>query len=141
EDYGQTWKPIRANLPWGSTRCLREDIVNPDLLYCGTEFAIWASVNRGEYWTRINHNLPTVAVHDLAIHPTAGEIVAATHGRSLWVLDITPLRQTTREVAKADVHLYKPTASVRWRNAPSHGGTNRRFEGQNPPDGAVIDYA
>ena len=66
EDYGQTWKSIRANLPWGSTRCLREDVANPDLLYCGTEFAAWASVNRGESWTRINNNLPTVAVHEFA---------------------------------------------------------------------------
>ncbi len=57
------------------------------------------------------------------------------------MLDVTPLRQTTRAVAKADVHLYRPTSAVRWRNSPSHGRTNRRFEGQNPAVGAVIDYA
>jgi hypothetical protein len=132
---------LRGNLPRGSSRCLREDITNPDLLYLGTEFGFWVSFDRGQSWTALNTNLPTVAVHDVAIHPTAGEIVAATHGRSLWVLDVTPLRQTTREVAKADVHLYKPNSAVRWRNAPSHGGTNRRFEGQNPAIGAAIDYA
>jgi photosystem II stability/assembly factor-like uncharacterized protein len=141
EDLGATWKPLRANLPRGSTRCLREDIQNPELLYLGTEFGLWVSLDRGQSWTSLNTNLPTVAVHDVAIHPTAGEIVAATHGRSLWVLDVTPLRQTTRDVAKADVHLYKATSAVRWRNAPSHGRTIRRFEGQNPAVGAVIDYA
>ncbi len=141
EDLGASWKPLRGNLPRGSSRCLREDIANPELLYLGTEFGFFVSLDRGQSWSSLNTNLPTVAVHDVAIHPTAGEIVAATHGRSLWVLDVTPLRQTTRAVAKADVHLYKPTPAVRWRNAPSHGGTNRRFEGQNPATGATIDYA
>src|SRR5262249_3223369 len=83
EDFGRTWKPLKANLPVGSSRCLREDISNPDLLYLGTEFAVWASLDRGKSWVKINNNLPTVAVHEIAIHPTAGEIVAATHGRSL----------------------------------------------------------
>ncbi len=141
EDLGKTWKPLRANLPRGSSRCLREDHKNDDLLYLGTEFGFWVSLDRGESWNSLNSNLPTVAVLDVAIHPTAGELVAATHGRSLWVLDVSPLRQTTREVAKAGVHLYKPTSAVRWRSAASHGGTNRRFEGQNPSTGAVIDYA
>src|SRR5262249_48303988 len=60
EDFGQTWKSLRANLPTGSSRVLREDVLNPNLLYVGTEFAIWASVNRGASWTRLNNNLPTV---------------------------------------------------------------------------------
>jgi photosystem II stability/assembly factor-like uncharacterized protein len=141
EDYGQTWKSIRANLPWGSTRCLREDFVNPDLLYCGTEFALWASVNRGAYWTKINNNLPTVAVHEVAIHPTAGDIVAATHGRSIWILDVTPLRQATKQAVTADAYLFKPQTAVRWQQDPRHGGTNRRFIGQNPPTGAQFYYA
>jgi photosystem II stability/assembly factor-like uncharacterized protein len=141
EDTGATWKPLRGNLPRGSSHCLREDIKSADLLYLGTEFGFWVSLDRGQSWTSLNTNLPTVAVHDVAIHPTAGELVAATHGRSLWVLDVTPLRQTTREVAKADVFLYKPTSAVRWRGAPSHGGTNRRFEGQNPSSASLIDYA
>ena len=75
------------------------------------------------------------------LHPTAGELVAATHGRSLWTLDVTPLRQTTRAIAQAKVHLYKPVVAISWRSAPSHGGTSRRFEGQNPPAGVMIDYA
>src|SRR5206468_3084670 len=74
EDFGQTWKSLRANLPVGSSRVLREDVTNPDLLYLGTEFGIWASLDRGKSWTRLNNNLPTVAVHEIAVHPTAGEI-------------------------------------------------------------------
>src|SRR5262249_29963384 len=98
ENFGDTWKCLNANLPeFGSTRCLREDIENQNLLLCGTEFAVYASINRGGSWTKINNNLPTVAVHEFAFHPTAGEVVAATHGRSLWILDVTPLRQMTVE--------------------------------------------
>lgn len=62
---------------------VREDLYSENLLYVGTEFGLYASIDRGGSWTRINNNLPTVAVHEVAIHPTAGEIVAATHGRSL----------------------------------------------------------
>jgi len=140
EDFGQTWKSIRANLPWGSSRCLREDIVNPDLLYCGTEFFCFASIDRGQTWTKINNNLPTVAIHEVAIHPTAGEIVVATHGRSLWVLDVTVLRQIKPETLTAAVELFAPANAIRWRTTPTRGGTNRRFVGQNPSAGVNIYY-
>jgi photosystem II stability/assembly factor-like uncharacterized protein len=145
EDFGQTWRSLRGNLPVGSTRCLREDIKNENLLLVGTEFAAWASLNRGESWTKINNNLPTVAIHEFAIHPTAGEVVAATHGRSLWVLDMTPLRQMTAETLKAAAHLYEPNTVVRWRSEPARGspyGTgHRKFTGDNPPRGAQIYYS
>src|SRR5262249_18460449 len=129
------------NLPRGSSRCLREDITNPELLYLGTEFGFWVSLDRGQSWTSLNTNLPTVAVHDVAIHPTAGEIVAATHGRSLSVLDVTPLRQPPRGAGGRAALSTRPPRGGGWRTAPSHGGTNRRFEGQNPATGATIDYA
>ena len=71
EDFGQSWAPLHGGLPsFGSTRCLREDIENEDLLFCGTEFCLYASINRGLNWTKINNNLPTVAIHEVAIHPT-----------------------------------------------------------------------
>ncbi|MFO0953230.1 MAG: PDZ domain-containing protein [Isosphaeraceae bacterium] len=141
EDFGKTWKTLRANLPRGSSRCLREDLFNPNLLYLGTEFAVWASFDRGLSWVKINGNLPTVAVHEIAIHPTCGEIVAATHGRSLWALDVSGLRQITRDVVKAKATLLKPTPAVRWQQEPIRGTTNRKFTGQNPPRGAQIDVA
>ncbi|MEQ1828578.1 MAG: PDZ domain-containing protein, partial [Pirellula sp.] len=64
-DFGDTWQSIRSNIPWGSTRCLREDISNPDMLYVGTEFAFWVSLDRGANWTKMNTNLPTVAIHEV----------------------------------------------------------------------------
>ena len=141
EDFGVTWKPIMANLPeFGSTRCLREDILNPDLLYCGTEFAIFASIDRGLSWTKINNNLPTVAIHEVAVHPTAGEIVAATHGRSLWVVDVGALRQMKPATVKSEAHLYQPHTVIRYRTEPSRGGTTRRYTGESVPFGANIYF-
>jgi photosystem II stability/assembly factor-like uncharacterized protein len=141
DDFGQTWKSITANLPSGSTRCLREDVTNPNLLYGGTEFALFASLDRGSSWTRLNNNLPTVAVHEVAVHPTAGEIVAATHGRSLWILDVTALRQMASEKIKDEPTLYKPNAVVRWQSLPRRGRSGRQFAGENPAPGAHVFYS
>jgi photosystem II stability/assembly factor-like uncharacterized protein len=145
EDFGQTWKSLRANLPTGSTRVMREDIVNENVLYLGTEFSVWVTLNRGGAWTKINNNLPTVAVHELAQHPTAGEMVAATHGRSLWILDVAPLRQMSKDVVTAKTHLFAPNQAIRWRREPNKGSMygvgSRLFVGENPPDGAQIYYS
>ncbi len=143
EDYAATWRSLVANLPAnvGSTRVIREDLDNENLLYLGTEFGIWVTIDRGTSWTRLNGNLPTVAVHEVAIHPTAGEIVAATHGRSLWILDVAALRQTSAETLAEAVHLYKPQAAVKWRRHPGRGSAGtRQFVGENPPSGAMLYY-
>jgi photosystem II stability/assembly factor-like uncharacterized protein len=148
ENYGETWKPITNNLPaFGSSRCLREDVINQNLLICGTEFGCFASTNRGTTWTKINGtaagaSLPTVAVHDVAIHPTAGEMVAATHGRSLWILDISALRQVKSDTLEAAAHLYEPHAATKWRSEPEigsmYGNGTKKYYGQNPQNGTNI---
>ena len=140
-DFGDTWRTIRSNLPTGSTRCLREDIANENMLYAGTEFALWLSMDRGANWTKLNTNLPTVAIHEVAQHPTNGEIVAATHGRSLWACDVSGLRQLKLENLSTQIALFKPEEVVRWRSEPSRGNTNRRFAGENPTNGAQIWYS
>lgn len=143
ENGGDHWRSLTGDLPKsaGSVHTLAEDIVNRDILYLGTEFAAWISLDRGAHWTKMNGNLPTVAVHGFAQHPTSGEIVAATHGRSLWVFDATPVRQMTRDALAADATLYKPGPAIIWKNEPSRGSTNRRFTGENPPAGAQISYS
>ncbi len=146
DDYGETWKSLRANLPTGSTRVLREDIKNSSLLYLGTEFALFASLDRGESWFKINGKaLPTVAVHEVAQPTTADEIVAATHGRSLWVLDVTTLRQLKTEHAKGKADLFAPGEVTRWHLDYSREGMfstgTRQFVGENPPESmAVLDF-
>jgi len=142
EDFGATWRSLNGNLPKtaGTTRVLREDLKNENLLYLGTEFGAWVSVDRGKTWISLHTNLPTVAVHAFAIHPTANEIVAGTHGRSLWVLDVTLLRQLDAETMAARVHLFEPNSAVLWRPAPGRGAT-RTYVGQNPGGAADLYFA
>jgi photosystem II stability/assembly factor-like uncharacterized protein len=144
EDYGKSWNSLLANLPdsIGSTHVIREDVQNENVLYLGTEFSIWISIDRGASWTKLNNNLPTVAVHEIAIHPTAGEIVAGTHGRSLWILDVAALRQLSAESVAAPVSLYRPQPAVKWKSQPSRGSSGtRRFVGATPPRAATIYYS
>ncbi len=142
EDFGETWRSIRANLPWGSTKVIREDRENENVLYIGQEFGVYVSIDRGESWTRLNNNLPTVSVHDFAQHRSSGELVAATHGRSLWILDVTPLRQMSKEAAAAAVTLYKPNDVVVWRRKHARATSGaRQFFGQNPQNRAEIFYS
>ena len=141
EDYGETWKSLRANLPRGSTRCLREDLKSQDLLFAGTEFGAWFSLDRGNSWNKFNTNLPTVAILELALHPTNGELVAATHGRSLWICDVSMLRQIKPAHLRDQIALYEPEPAIRWQRQPTRGRTNRRFVGSNPQSGAKIYYS
>ncbi len=144
EDYGATWKSVLGNLPtFGSTRVLREDIVNPAVLYCGTEFGAFVSANRGASWTKLGGNLPTVACHEFAQPTTADDLVVATHGRSVWILDINAIRQFKPEVAKAPATLFTPSPAVRWRlgagGESPYSRTDRKFVGENPARGASFD--
>jgi len=143
EDSGKTWRSLRANLPEGAgtIRALVEDLRNPDLLYLGAELSAWVSIDRGGSWTRFGKSLPTVSVHDFAQHPTRGELVAATHGRSLWILDVTTLRQVTPQAIAETAHLYTPGPAILWKNEPSVGSTLRRYVGENPPSGAILSYS
>ncbi len=143
-DRGKTWKSLRNNLPdsAGSVRVIREDIKNENLLFLGCEFSAWYSIDAGRTWTRIRGGLPTVAVHEFAIHPTAGEVVAATHGRSLWVADVSVLRQISETNMSEDFFLYQPKPAMKWRSEPSRGSSGtRRFVGKNPPSGTRVAYS
>ena len=145
EDFGATWKPITGNLPaFGSTRVLREDITNPNVLYCGTEFGAWVSANRGASWSKLGVGLPTVPVHEFAQPTVANELVVATHGRSVWVLDVNAVRQMKPEALKADATLFTPAPTVRWRTGAGaespYSATDRKFVGQNPYRGATVEY-
>ena len=125
----------------GCTRVLREDIENENLLFLGCEFSAWASIDRGKSWTRFQGGLPTVAVHEFAIHPSSGEIVAATHGRSLWISDITGLRKLPADILDQSVALMEPNSVVRWRRGAERGASGtRRFVAENPDGNAEIFY-
>lgn len=140
EDFGATFSNLGADLPRGSSRCLREDTANPNLIFLGTEFSFWVSIDRGNNWSQFNQSLPTVAVHEIAMHPDVSEIVLATHGRSLWACDVSPLRSLTPEKLTSEVALLKPADKIRWRRASRRGGTNRRYVGDNPSNSVQLWY-
>ncbi|MEO1616328.1 MAG: PDZ domain-containing protein [Planctomycetota bacterium] len=141
EDFGKTFRPLHVELPRGSTRCLREDPENENLLYLGTEYAFWISLDRGEHWGKANGNLPTVAIHDVAVVPGGNEIVLATHGRSLWAGDVAALRAVSAKSMQKAAELYPIEDVVRWRRNPERGQTSPRYVGQNPARGAQIWYS
>ena len=143
-DEGKTWTSIKGNLPANSpVYVVREDRVNPNLLFAGTEFGVFASLDRGRNWVQLKGGLPTVAVYDALIHPRDNELVLGTHGQSIWIMDIAPLQQMTAEVLAEPVHLFDIKPAELFQYTAIHelrvAGHNK-FQGQNPPFGAVINY-
>jgi photosystem II stability/assembly factor-like uncharacterized protein len=142
-DYGESWKPIKANLPAGVTaRVIREHPRNPNLLFLGTEFGAYVSFDRGGRWTRLKGNLPLVRVDDLQIHPRDNALVLATHGRSVWVLDdLSPLERASENILTSDLHLFDVAPATHFRLYGRKGNTGHKwFAAANPPYGAVINY-
>lgn len=140
-DFGESFTSLSEGLPRGSSRCLREDIANKNVLYLGTEFAFWVSVDEGRTWAQFNQDLPSVAVHEVAQHPEVNEIVLATHGRSLWACDVSPLRRLDADEITDKVVLLEPTDVIRWRRSARRGGTNRAFSSDNPDGRAHLWYS
>jgi len=134
-DYGKTWTNITNNLPKGHTVwVIREDPKNKNLLFVGTEFGLFISLNGGQSWTPFMNNLPPVAVRDIVIHPRENDLIVATHGRGIWILDdITPLQQLTDEVLASEVYLFKNRVAKQWLDL-SRGGQrgHQFFAGENP---------
>lgn len=140
-DYGKTWTNISGNLPAnGNINALREDYDNPKLLFVGTEFGLYVTLQGGQEWTKFMSGLPSVRVDDILIHPRDRDLIIATHGRSIWIADdIAPLEQYKANPG-ADVVLYEPRPAVEWKNDPfsSRNPTARDFRGQNPQGGTAI---
>ncbi|MBC7921018.1 MAG: glycosyl hydrolase [Ferruginibacter sp.] len=143
-DYGKTWRKITQGIPDDAfTRVVREDPRRRGLLYAGTEKGVYVSFDAGGHWQPLQLNLPVVPIHDLVIQDN--DLVAATHGRSFWILDdLTMLHQLTTDVPDAAVHLFKPRRTVRFRAAldPPVKPVPGKPEdlGQNPPNGVVVHY-
>lgn len=142
-DAGKTWQTIVNGLPLNVTaRVVREDAAQKKLLYAGTETGVYVSFDDGDVWQPMQLNLPTTSVRDLNVH--GDDLVAATYGRGLWILDdLSPLRQLRAEVASAGAYLFKPATAtrVRWDNHPDTPLSADVPAGENPPDGAIIYYS
>lgn len=122
-NYGKTWESITNNIPSGPVNVIKEDPKNKNILYVGTDLGVYVSVNGGKSWHVLPNQLPTTYVHDLVIHPRDGILVAATHGRGMYAMDVDCLQKLTGEILAEKVHLFDiPDAKLprreRWRWVP-----------------------
>ncbi len=139
EDRGNTWRDLGIDLPSRETTyAVMEDPRNEDLLLLGTEYGCHVSFDRGERWFPLGKNLPTVAVRDLFIQDRDSDLIAATHGRGVWTLDIEALRQVTSAVAKKPAHLFAVEPAILWRMSSRGFQGNKEYQASNPPFGATF---
>ena len=143
EDFGETWRPLVTGIPDHYTmKAIREHPRNPALLFAGTERGAFVSVDRGAAWTRLGAPLPAVPVNDIQVHPRENDLILATHGRGIWVLDdISALEQLAGRSITSSFLLCGPRPAVQYRTTfgQSWGG-NRIFYGDNPAPGASLQY-
>jgi hypothetical protein len=140
-DGGKTWTPIVRGLPPDPVNAVREDPVRKGLLFCGTERAVFVSFDDGDNWQSLRLNMPATSIRDLVVHDD--DLVVGTHGRSFWILDdITPLRQINAEMASVAAFLFRPQVAyrVRWNVNTDTPLPPEEPGGQNPPDGAILNY-
>jgi photosystem II stability/assembly factor-like uncharacterized protein len=144
-DYGKTWTPIVTGDSGvrGYAHVIKEDPVAQNILYLGTEFGLWISLDNGKHWAQYKgHDFPNVAVRDIVVHPRESDLVLATHGRGIWIVDdITPLRKLTPEVMAQEAAFL--SAKPAQQRLEANGGWidgNAAFTGPNPPDAALITY-
>jgi photosystem II stability/assembly factor-like uncharacterized protein len=141
-DGGKTWQEIIDGLPadWAA-RVVREDPLRKGLLYAGTENAVYVSFDDGDHWQSLQLNFPATDVRDLAVH--GNDLVAATYGRALWVLDdLSPLREASGQIASSNAYLLRPATAtrVRWDNSQETPLPPEVPAAPNPPDGAILYY-
>ncbi|MBW7935005.1 MAG: hypothetical protein H3C62_15640, partial [Gemmatimonadaceae bacterium] len=144
-DFGKTWKSIRGDLPdkaWWS-HVVREDPKNRNLLYLGTEAGVWATWDRGGHWVSIRGDIPITPVRDIQVHPRDNDLLVATHGRGLYILDdLTSIQRIGEAQAQAlEVELFDIRPAIRWNMWSRDGNLGqRKWAGENPPNGAIISY-
>jgi photosystem II stability/assembly factor-like uncharacterized protein len=140
-DYGATWTKIVNGLPADQyVRTVRPDIHNPYLLYAGTETGLWISQDGGTSWQDFRINLPAVSVRDIRIQPEFDDLVLATHGRDVWILDDLGSIQQLGNAQRAGSMLFAPRAAYEYHYHSNDLGNYTRFSGDNPPKGAIVDF-
>ncbi|MGC2110052.1 MAG: hypothetical protein WA655_11085 [Candidatus Korobacteraceae bacterium] len=141
-DYGQTWQTIVNGFPSNEmVRVVREDPKRKGLLYAGTDTTVFVSWDDGDHWQPLSLNLPPTPITDLQLH--ANDMVISTFGRALWILDdLTPIRAINPQITSAAAYLFPPANGmrVRWDNYQDTPYPIETPAGQNPPDGAIVDY-
>jgi photosystem II stability/assembly factor-like uncharacterized protein len=143
DDFGQTWRGLAGDLPKGQAiHVVREHPRSPSLLFAGTEFGLFVSWNAGGTWTRVRGKLPTVPIFDIQIHPRDNDLILATHGRGVYILDdLGALAQADPGTLDADLRVFDIEPATAYRIYAHKGNTGHKFmAGPNPPEGATITY-
>jgi photosystem II stability/assembly factor-like uncharacterized protein len=143
-DFGDTWQSLANGLPEGNLNVIAEDPVNRNLLFLGSEYALYVSLDAGKSWKPFMTGLPTVRIDDILIHPRDHDLIVGTHGRSIWIADdISPLEQLVEVEPEADAHLFDVRPGTAWvtdiQKQILVGGA-KNFRGQNPSAGTPISY-
>ena len=142
-DFGNTWTSIAGTMPANRViHAVHEDPKNPNLLYAATEHGLYISPDAGAHWIELRNNMPRVPINDLVIHPRENDLILASHGRGVWILDdISSLQQLTPAVLAEPVHLFapRPIEEIRYFNPKAHQG-DLTYRGDNPPPGALLDF-
>ncbi|HVS01327.1 MAG TPA: glycosyl hydrolase [Thermoanaerobaculia bacterium] len=143
-DHGASWQPLVGgeSAVEGYAFSVRQDLERPDLLFLGTELGLWVSIDGGGRWARFAGRLPRVAVHDMVIHPEADDLVLATHGRGIWILDdLTPLRALTPEAMQQELAILPSEPAIMTLGGGLQDfGSDAEFVAPNPPQAASIHY-
>ena len=145
DDGGDTFRSIAAGLPTGApdfVHVVREDPRNENLLFVGTDLGVYASLDRGASWRRFMESMPTVPVHDLRIHPRDRELIAGTHGRSIWIVNIAPLQDLTQQVLADGAGAFEPAPGYTFAEAARGGESYGQawFSRPTPGVGGRISY-
>ncbi|MDH5598366.1 MAG: hypothetical protein OEY34_04550, partial [Cyclobacteriaceae bacterium] len=140
DDFGKTWVNISDGLPNQPVNVIREDRVNPELLFIGTEMGVYVSMDKGKHWSAMKNNMPTVPVHDLLIHPRESDLIVATHGRGIFITNIRPLQFTDENLLQRNFHLYKPREKVMWISAGNNNSAFTNYDGESEPEGLEVFY-
>src|SRR5437879_4924513 len=144
-DFGKTFTAISHNLPTGGpdyVHVVREDPFNRTVLYVGTDVGAYVSRDRGASWQKFMTGLPVVPVHDLKVHPREHELIAATHGRGIWIVDVAALEQLADSVLAASAYLFEPKTAYEYGEAvrANTSGGHKQFVSPSPQYGAEIVY-
>ncbi|MCP4725438.1 MAG: hypothetical protein GY863_10400 [bacterium] len=140
-DFGETWTSIAGNLPIDEpVNDIIEDHKNPNLLFLGSEKAVYVSINGGQSWTKMKNNMPTNGCQDILIHPRENDLVVGTHGRGAFITDITPLQELTPEVMSKNAHLFDIETKVKWVDNNFRVYAHNNYNGQSEPVAVKINY-
>lgn len=142
-DFGETWTAINGNLPNKPINVVFEDRKNPALLFLGTDMGVYVTINEGKKWVYMRNNMPTIAVHDLLVHPRENDLVVGTYGRGLYITDVTLLQELNEKVLDEDIHFFKVEPRVQritraWGAYYLYG--DRHLATPNEPNRVVINY-